>query len=190
MADIHYFTDGSVIQIQNQIEGYGSYGVLELNERCRILNGYVGLAEPDINYLECLAIHQALLNVQSNKINNRYTIYTDSDACYYRLRDLISGINTGIVYDDNLLNNQIKTTSKFALSLSDQGYDIHIFCVRSHCNNLNEQKKFLRKNGIDISNRDAAFINKGNKLVDYLVHSTALFQKVFKSVPINLVGTK
>ena len=184
MAHIHYFTDGSVIQHHNKNQDHGSFGYVQYASGNTIVDCAVGFSMPDIHYLECLAIHSALIKIKSiRNLKDKFTIYSDSSEVYSKLKDLIIYDNKKSITKKsrNLENKMILTTSDLLEEMLDMGYDLHLLCIKSHSNPI-VQRNYMHQYGINVTREEARFICKGNFLVDQLVNNTAKFYKAYPAL--------
>lgn len=182
--EVNYFTDGSIVRFHNQDPEKGAYGFVVLAEDYLIQNSFVGYAYPDNHYLECLGIGAALSDILRQPNNARYTIYTDSDTAYMRIKEYLENKKVYWIKkaNKNLFLNEAIQTANIIESLVSLKYDLHIFCVKSHCNDTKEQRDYLFRQGIVITKAEAVFINRGNRLVDRLVNNTATFLDAYSMI--------
>ena len=184
MADIHYFTDGSVMQHHQQIQEWGSFGYVQYSTDYDIVDCAVGYSIPDIHYLECLAIRLVLQKISATKnTTDSFIIFTDSSDTYSKIKNYIvegdkKNLKSKTDYHNRLI---VETANMFKYMIDTLDYDIHLFCIKSHTNPI-LQKRYMAEYGIEVNRYEARFICKGSNLVDMLVSNTARFHKAYPNL--------
>lgn len=177
---LYYFTDASIVSKgKDKKPVKGTFGIIKLMFTGRDISFYGGVVfnciNTDINSLEMMAIIGSLIDIGVTRYE-KVKIVTDSDNCYYVLKSLVMGNLNKAIYPNwysSYKKSTFQTLSIFAANrycnLLALTYDISIDVVKSHVHVL-KQLNYLKSYKPDIDIGDAANYNRGNMIIDDIVH--------------------
>ena len=166
MKTFSYFTDGSIKIKFHENQAIGSCGFILMRDS-HIIRRKLVYSNPDINYLECLAINLALIDLATfGTIGNEYVIYTDSLNTRNNLMRIY--YSKEIFIPRTPFEIELVNTVNVLKSCVEKGLNFSIVHIRSHCTPSFQQTHLKKSQEFTVSIPQALYINNGNSVIDEL----------------------